>query len=80
MKSKQNHQQESDLTKLAAPAQRALAAAGIQRLNQLTNFSEGEIGQLHGIGPNALNQLRRALDARGLSFAREKQEIRYPYS
>jgi len=53
---------------LAAPAQRALAGAGIQNLQQLTKFSEAEIKQLHGIGPNALKQLRSALKAKGLSF------------
>ena len=74
MHSKQNHQQESDLPKLAKPAQRALAAVGIQRLDQLIKFSEDEIKQLHGIGPNALNQLRRALRARSLSFAGEKKK------
>jgi hypothetical protein len=63
-------QQESDLPLgLAAPAQRALAAAGIKRLEQLTKFGEAEIKQLHGIGPNALNQLRQDLSAKGLSFA-----------
>jgi len=65
--------QESDLPKLAQPAQRALAAAGIHRLEQLTKFSESEIKQLHGIGPNALVQLQRALAAKGLSFADEKK-------
>lgn len=63
---------ESDLPWLAQPAQRALAAAGIQSLKQLARFSEAEIQQLHGIGPNALNQLRRALQAKGLSFAQAK--------
>lgn len=58
-----------DLPKLAAPAQRALAAANIQRLEQLTHFTEAEIKQLHGIGPNALETLRRALADKGLSFA-----------
>jgi hypothetical protein len=62
----------NDLPKLAAPAQRALAAAGVQRLEQLTSFSEAEIKQWHGIGPNALSQLRLTLEAKGLSFAREK--------
>jgi hypothetical protein len=57
-----------DLPKLAAPAQRALASAGIRRLEQLTGFSEAEIKQLHGIGPNALEQLRGALAAQGLTF------------
>jgi len=70
MKIKQRDQQESDLPKeLAQPARRALAAAGIQRLEQLTKLSEVEVKQLHGIGPNALTQLRRALSAKGLSFA-----------
>ena len=62
-------QPDGDLPKLAAPARRALDAAGIQRLDQLTAFSEAEIQQLHGIGPSALEQLRRALAARGFSFA-----------
>jgi len=73
MSSKQNHQ-ESNLPKLARPAQRALAAAGIQRLDQLVRFSEGEIKQLHGIGPNALSQLRRALKAEGLSFSNKQKK------
>lgn len=74
MKRRQNHPPESDLPKLAAPAQRALAATGIHRLEQLTKFSEGEIKQLHGIGPNALKQLRRALKTEGKSFANETKK------
>jgi hypothetical protein len=66
---KPKNQQVSDLPKLAAPARRALDTAGIQRLDQLTSFSDTEIKQLHGIGPNAIDQLRRALAAEGLSFA-----------
>ena len=65
---KNQQKQLSDLPALAAPAQRALAGAGIQNLQQLTKFSEAEIKQLHGIGPNALKQLRSALKAKGLSF------------
>ncbi len=72
-------QQESDLpSELAAPARRALVGAGYVRLEQLTKLSEDELKQLHGIGPHALKQLRRALEARGLSFAdgksRKEQE------
>jgi len=63
-------QQESDLPiELAAPARRALVGAGYLRLEQLTRLSEIELKQLHGVGPNAINVLRRALDAKGLSFA-----------
>ena len=68
-------QQESDLPeKLGAPAERALAGAGIRNLRQLTKFSEAEIRQLHGVGPNALGKLRQALANRGLSFAGQKEK------
>jgi len=61
---------ESDLPAgLAKPAQRALAGAGYVRLEQLTKISEAEIRRLHGMGPKALDQLRRALAAKGLAFA-----------
>lgn len=53
---------------LAQPALRALAAAGIMRLEQLASFREAEIKALHGIGPNALRLLRAALAERGLAF------------
>ena len=61
-----------DLPQLAAPARRALASAGITRLAQLTKLSEDEVARWHGIGPNALAQLKRALKAKGLSFAKGK--------
>ena len=67
-------QQKGDRTPaLAQPAQRALAGAGIQRLEQLTKFTEEEIKQLHGIGPNALKQLHQALAGRGLSFSSKEK-------
>jgi len=74
MANKQRDQQEGDLpAKLASPAQRALAGAGITHLAQVAEMTEAEIKQMHGIGPNALEQLRRALDAKGLSFADGKK-------
>lgn len=66
---------ESDLPpKLGKPAERALANAGIRRLVDLTKFSEVEIKRLHGVGPTAINKLRSALVAKGLSFANEKEK------
>ncbi|NUM43558.1 MAG: DNA-binding protein [Anaerolineales bacterium] len=62
---------ENDFPKLAQPAQRALAGAGYSHLEQLTHVRESELKQLHGIGPNALKQLRAALEAKGWSFAPE---------
>jgi hypothetical protein len=73
VKNSQPDQHDSDLPKeLAQPARRALAGAGYSRLDQLTTISEDEISKLHGIGPNAIRQLRRALNAQGLSFAEGK--------
>jgi hypothetical protein len=69
----QTHGRESDLPiELAEPAQRALGQAGYWRLEQLTELSEAEVKQLHGVGPKALDQLRRALATNGLSFAERK--------
>lgn len=59
--------------KLGAPAERALANAGIKNLKHLTKFSETEIKQLHGVGPNAIGKLRQALVENGLSFAEKKK-------
>jgi hypothetical protein len=60
---------QSDLPKLAAPARRALAGAGCERLEQVAKLTEPQLRQLHGMGPNAIEQLRRALVDQGLSFA-----------
>lgn len=58
----------NDLPKISAPARRALQSVGIIRLKQLTEITEAELLQLHGIGKNALGKLRQALKANGLSF------------
>ena len=63
----------SDLpAKLGSPAKRALANAGIQHLEQLSGLTEAELLRLHGIGKNALEQLRAAMKAVGLEFAGER--------
>ena len=70
MKNRQSEQQDSGLpTGLGKPAERALAGAGYVRLEQFTRVSEAELLALHGVGPKALERLRQALEARGLSFA-----------
>jgi hypothetical protein len=71
---KQPDSKQSDLPKLAAPARRALDAAGYTRLSQLSKVSEAEIAQLHGIGPNAIKLLRKALAEADLSFADESSQ------
>ncbi len=73
MNGKQHQERESDLpVGLSQPARRALAAASYERLEQFTGVSEAEISRLHGVGPKAIELLRSALNARGLSFADRK--------
>lgn len=53
---------------LAAPARRALKNAGYENLGQLALIRESDVATLHGIGPNALTVLRRALADKNMSF------------
>jgi hypothetical protein len=55
--------------KLAAPARRALVQAGYTTLEQVAEHNEAELLQLHGMGPKAMDQLRRALADNSWSFA-----------
>ena len=43
-------------------------SAGYVRLEQLAEVSEAEVMKLHGVGPKALEILRRALAAKGQRF------------
>jgi pimeloyl-ACP methyl ester carboxylesterase len=56
---------------LSKPAQRALAAAGYTTLDQIADISEADLGRLHGVGPKAIEQLRYALAAVGLSYSKK---------
>ncbi len=61
---------ESDLpVGLAKPALRALIGAGYLRLEQFTKLKESEVLQLHGMGPKAIDLIRRALAEKGQTFA-----------
>lgn len=81
MEPKQDDQPESGLpAELSQPARRALTGAGYLRLEQLTEASEAEVKRLHGMGPKGIAQLRRALEARGLLFARGKAGNEAPSS
>lgn len=60
--------EEGFLSKLAAPARRALETKRITRLQQLSRYSELEILNLHGMGRTSLPKLRSALEEKGLSF------------
>ena len=53
---------------IGGPATRALTLAGYERLEQLTEVTEREVLQLHGVGPKAVRILRERLSERGLAF------------
>ena len=59
---------------VAKPAQRALAAAGLARLEQLQHTTEAELAALHGMGPKAIGALREALEANGLLWKAEGRD------
>jgi hypothetical protein len=59
-----------DLPKLAAPAMRALAAAGLTSLTKLSKWREDDVMALHGMGPNAMTSIKAAMKAKGLSFSK----------
>jgi hypothetical protein len=59
------------LPHLSAPAQRALAAAGITCLEDLSQWREADVARLHGIGPNALKVLKEALDTKKLPYQKQ---------
>ena len=54
------------LPKISAPATRALAAAGIETLEDVATADRTELARLLGMGPKALAQLDAALAEAGL--------------
>jgi hypothetical protein len=55
--------------KLGNPAQRALANAGIETLEQLSKLTQAGFMKLHGVGKAALPIVKVAMAEKGLSFA-----------
>jgi hypothetical protein len=54
------------IPRLAAPARRALAAAGLTTLEDCVAVGRAAIADLHGMGPTALAMLDEAVVAAGL--------------
>ena len=65
----------SDLPRMAAPARRALATAGITTLADLTRCTEQVVAALHGMGPKALGLLREAMQERGMMFVQGSRDL-----
>lgn len=60
------------LSKLGSPARNALVHEGIDTLQKLSNYTEKEILNMHGIGPASLPIMRSLLKEAGLSFKKDK--------
>ena len=56
------------LSKLVAPARRALENQGVKSLKQLARYSEKEILSFHGLGKTSIPKLRSMLKSEGLAF------------
>ena len=59
------------LPSIGAPATRALRAAGLTMLESLTEVTEKHLAGIHGVGPVAVDRLRRAMAEADLAFAQE---------
>ena len=55
--------------KLAAPARRALVNAGITSFDDLSTWTQSDVKQLHGMGPNAMGKLTEAMADAGIAWA-----------
>ncbi|MBA3723733.1 MAG: hypothetical protein H0W89_02435 [Candidatus Levybacteria bacterium] len=58
-----------ELPFIGSPAFRAFDNSGIEKLADLTKYTEKELLALHGFGPKALGLLRERLKTKKLSFA-----------
>jgi hypothetical protein len=56
---------------LAAPALRALLEAKLVTLTDLSKVTEKEVKDLHGMGPKALGELKKAMKKGKVAFKKE---------
>ncbi|MDX8047213.1 RNA polymerase alpha subunit C-terminal domain-containing protein [Gracilibacillus sp. S3-1-1] len=65
---KENKPESGFLSKLSSPARNALIHEGIDTLAKLSQYTEKEILNIHGIGPASMPPLRASLEEEGWSF------------
>ena len=61
---------------LSAPARRALASKGITNVNVLSQFTEAEILELHGMGKSSIPLLKKALVIAGKNFNKKNERTK----
>ncbi len=70
---KENLEKADFLSLLVAPARRALESKKITTVQKLSQWSEQEILQLHGMGPSSIPKLKAFLKKAKLSFKNENE-------
>jgi uncharacterized protein YdhG (YjbR/CyaY superfamily) len=60
---------------IAQPALRALFAAGLTTLEQLSDVTAEQLAELHGMGPKAIKTLRAGLNQRGMDFKTNQPKV-----
>lgn len=68
----ENKPKDNFLSKLPAPARRALENAQIITIEQLTQYSEREILSLHGMGKSSIPKLKLILSENKLRFKNDQ--------
>jgi hypothetical protein len=58
---------------IPGPALRALSAARVRTMSDLARWTEADLAALHGMGPKALDVLRKALADTGKEFRAGKR-------
>ncbi len=77
MSNSQRNPNSDDLPlELDIPAREALAKAGIFGLEQLSQMTEADVKMIHGIGPNELAILGKAMAGQGLFFKSDNPEYK----
>lgn len=66
--------QDSDFPLIGTEAMRGLIAAGVMRVQDLTEFTEAGTLDIEGVEENDIRVLKQALADRGLSFAVNAEE------
>lgn len=69
---KERKPEDGFLSKLNAPARRALISNKILTIKKLSTFTETEILRLHGIGPSSIPILKNELKSNKLSFRKNR--------
>lgn len=66
----------AEFPKMGAPAQRALANAGIATLGDLARWREADVIALHGMGPKAMLELKVVMNQHKITFVTNANETK----